>query len=327
MNQANNTLFTGLMLDKYNIELYPLVLQDKRDSRDASIFGVKGNMIFSKTEPGVIFFGDDNAFRNPYTHTSCLKFNEQTKYMEAVGEIGLGLKMGAVKATTVGSFNYNPASQDLVLNADFALKFFMSPEIAGTIIGAFVLADSASVFTNYKKNKPIQKLFSVLTKDTLEANYVMAKIYMNDSLFIPRSFDYNLVITGTRFFWDAQDASFKSVEKISLAIFGGDIIKRQYDAYIEMGYSGETDFVNIYLQNKGGGWLYMKFRRGQMGIASSVADVYNTLVILKDIDRIHYEGKDPVFEFMPADLSMRDNFVIRMEDFKERFKTNLAKPK
>jgi hypothetical protein len=50
-------------------------------------------------------------------------------------------------------------------------------------------------------------------------------------------------------------------------------------------------------------------------------------VTLKDVDRIYYEGKDPVFEFMPADLSMRDNFVARMEDFKERFKTAISKPK
>jgi hypothetical protein len=327
MNQAKDNLFTGLMLDRYNAELYPVVLQDKRDSRDAQVFDIKGNMVFSKTEPGIIFFGDDNAFRNSYTHTSGLKYNEQNKNMDVIGEIGMGLKMGPVKTAVVGSFNYTPPSQNLTINGDFALKFMMAPEISGTIIGAFVLADSASIFTNYKRNKPIQKLFSVLTKDTLEANYLLAKMYMQDSMFIPRSLDYNLVITGTRFFWDVQDASFKSVEKVSLAIFGGDIIKRQYDAYIEMGYSGETDFVNIYLQNKGGGWLYIKFKRGQMGIASSVPDVYNTLVTLKDADRVYYEGKNPVFEFMPADLSMRDNFVARMEDFKERFKAEISKPK
>jgi hypothetical protein len=235
--------------------------------------------------------------------------------------------MDPVKVTTVGSFSFNPSSQDLLINADLALKFFMAPEIASTIIGDFVLADSASIFTNYKRNKPIQKLFSVLTKDTLEANYLLAKMYMTDSMFIPRSMDYNMVITGTHFFWDAQDASFKSVDKVSLAIFGNDIIKRQYDAYIELGYSGETDFVNIYLENKSGGWLYLIFRRGQMGIVSSVPDVYNTLLVLKDEQRTYYENKEPLFEFMPADPSMRDNFVARIEDFKERFKDILSNPK
>lgn len=62
-----------------------------------------------------------------------------------------------------------------------------------------------------------------------------------------------------------------------------------------------------------------------MGIASSVPDVYNTISILKDSERTYRENKSTVFEFMPADLSMRDNFVARMEDFKERFKDKLDK--
>ena len=84
----------------------------------------------------------------------------------------------------------------------------------------------------------------------------------------------------------------------------------------------------IYLENKSGGWLYFKIKRGQMGITSSVPDIYNTISMLKDGDRVYREGKIPVFEFMPADISMRDNFVARMEDFKERFKvgSNISTP-
>jgi len=144
-------------------------------------------------------------------------------------------------------------------------------------------------------------------------------------MFIPASFDYNLLISGSKFYWDAQDASFKSAQKITLGIFGADIVKRQYNAYIELGYAYESDFVNIYLENKTGGWIYFKIKRGQMGIASSVPDVYNTISILKDSERTYRENKSTVFEFMPADLSMRDNFVARMEDFKERFKDKLDK--
>lgn len=61
-----------------------------------------------------------------------------------------------------------------------------------------------------------------------------------------------MLLSGSKFYWDEQDATFKSVEKVSLAFFGQDIIKRQYDAYIEIGYAYESDFVNIYLQNKDG---------------------------------------------------------------------------
>lgn len=74
------------------------------------------------------------------------------------------------------------------------------------------------------------------------------------------------------------------------------------------------------------GWIYFKIKRGQMGIASSVTDVYNTLVLLKDYERMQRDGKNVIFEFMSADLSMRDNFVARMEDFKERKSIQTVKP-
>lgn len=320
LNQANNSLFVGLMLDKSIPEFYSTILQDKRSGSDATIMNIKGSMIYSKTEPGVIVFGDEAAISSPYSHNSCIKYNENTKAISAAGEIGFGLKVEPSKVTTVGSFSFNPANQNVEVTADVAVKFMMQPAIASTIITQFVVADDLASFAGFKRNKVLHKTLSVLTKDSLESNRLIAALYTSDSMFIPKSMDYNMLLSGSKFYWDAQDASFKSAEKITLAFFGPDVIKRQYDAYIELGYAYESDFVNIYLQNKSGGWIYFKIKRGQMGIASSVPDVYNTISILKEGERTYKEGKNVLFEFMPADLGMRDNFVARMEDFKERFK-------
>ena len=328
LNQANNNLFVGLMLDKSIPEFYSAILQDKRSYSDASIMTVKGSMSYSKTEPGTIVFGDESSFNSFYSHNSCLKYNENTKAINATGEVGFGLRLEPCKVTTAGAFSFNPQKQNLEIPADIAVKFTIQPHISSTIINQFIIADDQPSFVSYKRNKVIQKTLSLLTKDSLESNRLIAALYMSDSMFIPKSIEYNMILSGSKFYWDAQDASFKSVEKVSLAFFGPDVIKRQYDAYIELGYAYESDFVNIYLQNKSGNWIYFKIKRGQMGIASSVPDVYNTIITLKDAERTYREGKNVVFEFMPADLGMRDNFIARMEDFKERFKVgaNINKP-
>ena len=320
LSQANNSLFVGLMLDKSIPEFYSAILQDKRSGSDASIMNIKGAMAYSKSEPGVINFGDENAFSSPYSHNSCLKYNENTKVITASGEVGFGLRLEPCKVMTVGNFTYTPSNQNLEVTADIAVKFMIQPAIASTIITPFIVAEESASFASYKRNKSVHRTLSVLTKDTLESNRLIGALYSMDSMFIPNSLDYNMLLTGTKFYWDAQDASFKSAEKITLAFFGPDIIKRQYDAYIELGYAYESDFVNIYLQNKSGGWIFIKIKRGQMGIASSIPDVYNTISILRPSDRTYREGKEVSFEFMPADLGMRDNFVARMEDFMERFK-------
>jgi hypothetical protein len=255
-----------------------------------------------------------------------MKYNEQTKSIDATGEIGFGLKIAPSKVNTVGTLAFTPANQGLEIPADIAIKFMMQPEIANNIINQFIVSDSVASFVGYRRNKTIQRTLSVLTKDTLESNRLIASLFMSDSMFIPASFNYNLLLSGSKFYWDPQDASFKSVEKVSIALFGSQIIKRQYNAYIELGYAYESDFINIYFQNKSGGWLFIKIKRGQMGIASSIPEIYNSITTLKDAERVYREGKNPVFEFMPADLGLRDNFVARMEDFKERFKNRLSPP-
>ncbi|MFN8260230.1 MAG: hypothetical protein U0X41_04735 [Chitinophagales bacterium] len=320
LSQANNSLFVGLMLDKSMPEFYSAILQDKRSGNDAAIMNVKGSMAYSKTEPGIIVFGDETAFNSLYSHNSCLKYDENTKAINAAGEIGFGLRLEPCKAVTVGSFSFNPSNQNLEITSDLAVKLMMQPVIASTIMNQFIVADETASFSNYKRNKVIQKTLSVLTKDTLESNRLIAAVYTADSMFIPASIDYNMLLSGTKFYWDAQDASFKSAEKISLAFFGPDVIKRQYDAYVELGYAYESDFINIYLQNKSGAWIFFKIKKGQMGIASSIPEVYNTITLLRESERTYRVGKEVVFEFMPADLGMRDNFVARMEDFMERFK-------
>lgn len=320
LNQANNSLFVGLMLDKSIPEFYSAILQDKRANNDATIMNIKGSMVYSKTEPGNIIFGDEGAFNSVYSHNSCLKYNENTKAIVATGEIGFGLRIDPCKVMTVGNLSFTPPNQNLEIAADIAVKFMMQPAIASTIINQFMLSEESASFSGFKRNKTVQRTLSVLTKDTLESNRLIAALYTQDSMFIPKSLDYTMLLNGTKFYWDAQDASFKSAEKITLAFFGSDVIKRQYDAYVELGYAYESDFVNIYLQNKSGGWLYFKIKRGQMGIASSIPDVYNTITVLRPSDRTYREGKEVTFEFMPADLGMRDNFVARMEDFMERYK-------
>ena len=138
---------------------------------------------------------------------------------------------------TVGNFAFTPANQNLVVTADIAVKMMMQPVIASTIINQFILADDAASFSGFKRNKVIHRTLSVLTKDTLESNRLIASLYSQDSMFIPKSMDYNMLLSGSKFYWDAQDASFKSAERITLAFFGPDVIKRQYDAYIELGYA------------------------------------------------------------------------------------------
>jgi hypothetical protein len=194
LNDANNNLFVGLMLDKTTPEFYSTILQDKRGFNDATIMNVKGSMIYSKTEPGTIVFGDESAFTSAYSHNSCFKYNENTKAINANGEIGFGLRLDPCKVMTVGSFAFTPSNQNLEVTADLAVKFMIQPVIASTIIDKFLVADETASFVSFKRNKLIHRTLSVLTKDSLESNRLIASLYSSDSMFIPVSMDYNMLL-------------------------------------------------------------------------------------------------------------------------------------
>jgi hypothetical protein len=146
---------------------------------------------------------------------------------------------------------------------------------------------------------------------------------MKDSLYKPESLNYDLVFSGTKFFWDEIDGSFKSIGDINLPYFGNSIVKRPYKAYIEFGYGDGGDYINIVLENKMKEWLYIKVKKGQMGIVSSVPDIYAYLVGLPDASRNVRNGRLLIFELMPASSTMKDDYMLRMDDFYERFKSKL----
>lgn len=310
----------GVVLDKSLPEFYTTILQEKRFKNDATIISVKGSMVFSKTEPGGITFGDEKAFTNPYSNASCMKYNEKTREVNASGEIEFGLNLYPCKASSVGTFNFNPKNQKLEITSDLAIKFMMHPAVANTVITPFLSSEESARYISYKRDKTIQRTIAVLTKDAVESTGIIGSIYTSDSMYIPKSMDYNMLLSGTKFYWDDQDASFKSIGRISLAFFGADVVKRQFDAYIELGYAYDGDFINVYLQNSSKQWIYLRIKKGQMGITSSVAEVINNITLLKDSDKIYREKGETIFQFNSTSPAMKDNFVTRMEDFAERFK-------
>jgi hypothetical protein len=314
-------LVTGLFYDKYSSEFYTNVLQEKRSQDDINIFSIRGNMSFNN-EPNVIIFGNDVAFTKPITKASALKYNEVTKKMVATGEINLGLDLGENKAIAIGDFEYNN-DKNLVLNADLAIKTRINPLVAEYVITSFISADSNFIYTNYRRNNILQRTLASLCNDTLDGKYIVGSLYLKDSIYIPTSLPYNLILSGTKFYWDAIDASFKSVGQINLPYFGQNIVKRPYDAYVELGYGENGDFINIVFENKMKEWLYIKIKKGQMGIASSIPDIYGYLAGLPDASKNIRNGRTLLFELLPADNSMKDDFMLRMDDFSERFKSKL----
>lgn len=315
-------LISGILYDRFSSEIYTSVMQEKRSSEDAIIFSVRGNMSFDKANPNAIILGNNLAFESGTNRASAMKYDEITRKVNASGKIDIGLNLGSIKVTTVGDFEYNN-DQKLVIDADLAVSMLLNANPASYIINSFISADSNFIYTNYRKNTRLQRTLLNLCDDELQGKQVTGTIFIKDSIYKPSSLNYNLILNGTKFFWDQDEASFKSVSAINLPFFGNQVVKRPYTAYVELGYGGMSDFVNILLKSKSGQWLFIRFKKGQMGVVSSVPDIFQYVVGLPDVERVVRDGKNIIFELLPADGLLKEDFEIKMEDFKERFKSQL----
>lgn len=313
-------LITGIFYDRYLSEFYSNVLREKRNKEDAEICVAKGNFVIN-SETNDIIFGNNNAFTNPTLRTNAFKYNEVIKKVNATGEINLGLQIGQIKAIAIGDIEYN--GKDIILNADLALKTLIDSYVAQSIISNFVAADSNYIYSKYRKNTTVQRTLSLLCKDSLEAKYVISALMAKDSLSFAKSIEHNIIFSGTKFYWDAVESSFKSVGEVTVPYFGENLVKKTYKAYIEIGYGENLDFINIILETKSKKWLYIRIKNGQMGISSSVTDIYNYVSTLPEYMKVVKDGRNTLFELAPASIIMKEDFMMRMEDFQERFKSKL----
>jgi hypothetical protein len=87
------------MLDKTTPEFYSTILQDKRGFNDATIMNVKGSMIYSKNKNQAPLYSVMKVHSLLLIHTTLVfKYNENTKAINANGEIGFGLRLDPCKS-------------------------------------------------------------------------------------------------------------------------------------------------------------------------------------------------------------------------------------
>ena len=100
------------MLDK-SIPSFTQLYYKKNVTSDAAIISTKALYNKAKTEPGRNRFGNENAFTSPYSHSTCLKYNENTRVITASGEIGFGLISTLVKLPQVEHSSIKPTNLNL----------------------------------------------------------------------------------------------------------------------------------------------------------------------------------------------------------------------
>src|SRR5690606_13865211 len=87
-NESGQDIYTGLMLDMYDMRIYPRIIQSKDIPSDRAIYTANGVMKSVPASP-IILFGDEEAVDKMSEDKPLLKYNDENGELEARGEYHL----------------------------------------------------------------------------------------------------------------------------------------------------------------------------------------------------------------------------------------------
>jgi hypothetical protein len=322
-NENKQQLQAGIYIDKAAYLHYPSVLNVLHGDNDLAVFKPKG-ILQNGPEKDVISYGDITTINGTYPYGDIMKYNVITGNIEATGKLELAYNLKEYCTLfNFGNIKYKSVDSLMQFTSLFSLDFFMDEGSKDILSKSFVENNATAVTAPFAKNTLFQKGFYNLIKDKVQGADAIVKDMSGQGIFsLPPAFPFNLVLSDVKWIWDSEEGTFKAIDKVGVMVLGNKAIGLKAQAYLEVAPRLDgKDFVNVYLVAANGVWYYFRYIDGVMSVQSSDEAFMNQFRSI-DIDKKQIKkGKSTiVYEIMEPSANLKDNFVNRIEEFKDRIK-------
>ncbi len=317
-NELGQDIFTGLMLDLNEFVIYPRIIQSKLTSTDRPIYAASGFMKSSDSNDDV-YFGQLDALKKPSDSTSLMKYDDTNGTIEAVGSFNFVKNIEPLKLDIFGKTTYSPTDNlPFSMNGSLGLDAYLTPDVANLLTRFMTDFHTSGIYLSLNKNAKFSSAITRLIKDPAAANIVEQDMLNSGILNLPQDFPFNMVFSDVKITFDRLDGTFKSVDPLNMLVFAGKTFPKKISAYIEIGPRNSNDFINLYFTTSTGDWIFMRYTNGELSIVSSDNTLNSSLSSIKEDKRSIKSGKEVVYKIIPASPALKDNFKLRMEEFKEQ---------
>ncbi|MCO5232642.1 MAG: hypothetical protein M9888_02750 [Chitinophagales bacterium] len=318
-NELNQQLYVGLAMDLNEMIIYPRIIQAKQSSTDKLIYTAQGSMISSDKDSSIIYFGQQDAIKKANLFTPLLTYNDENASLKAVGKFDIANNLEPVLFNLFGEASYLPNDTNYFsIQGNAAIDMYLTPEIEALLRKFMTDFHFNGTFLNLNKNKALSQAITRLITDPNTANLVEQDMQNSNILNIPQNFPYNMVFSDVNFIFDPIEGTFKNITPLSMLVFAGKPYTQKIKAFIEVGPRNTNDFINIYLTTQSEDWIFLRYTAGELGIVSSDAALNSKLSSIKEDKRSLKSGKEIIYKITSINPALKDNFVIRMEDFKDQ---------
>ena len=93
-------------------------------------------------------------------------------------------------------------------------------------------------------------------------------------------------------------------------------IDQEIKATMEFGASGSKGYWTIYLETSEGHWIFINYQKGRLGLMTSNTQFTQSIMNAKK--RMISTKTSILYEYMPSKTSIRENYKMRIDDYKRR---------
>lgn len=317
-NELGQDIYTGLMLDLNEFVIYPRIIQSKLTNTDRSIYSATGYMKSTK-ENNDVYFGQIDALEKSSYTKPLMKYNDSNGSIDAVGNFNLAKNIEPLKLDIYGKSSYSTSdSNAFTLTGSVGLDMYLTPDISNLLTRFMTDFHTSGIYLSLNNNTNFSYAITRLIKDPQTANLVSQDMLNSGIINLPQDYSYNMVFSDVKITFDRMDGTFKSIDPINMLVFAGKPFPKKISAYIEIGPRNTNDFINLYFTTSTGDWIFMRYTNGELSVVSSDNTLNSSLSAIKEDKRSIKSGKEIVYKIVPASPALKDNFKLRMEEYKDQ---------
>ncbi|MEE2931024.1 MAG: hypothetical protein VX370_00675 [Bacteroidota bacterium] len=305
-NDKKEVLSSGFFFDSDSLEIYSTFFSKKRGRSDKGLLIASEELSYSMDEKRYLV-GQKASVDNYFV------LDKNSCFSEGSGRIDLGLNLGRLGITTIGTIS-NPKDANLQtkLEGFFLLDFYFSKD-AIDIMSNNILEASGTEFFVY--DSLYARNLSILVGQEKAENLLIDLELQDEFEKFPKSLNKTIGFTDIEFIWDNKHKAYIAKGKLGLGNIYDTQINSVFDGYIMLKKGKRKDELIIYLQTEFYDTYYFHYKNGIMRAFSTTNDMFNT--VIKDVSenkrRAKQEDGKKAYRYQLATEDAVDKFYNLMQ--------------
>jgi hypothetical protein len=305
-------LASGVVLSKDSTTVYPTFLSLKRNSKDVDIVAASGYLHFDN-ESGEYRISSREKLRGEVVGGNYVSLSEDC-IARGEGLLNLGIDLGQVKLTPLGSVKHNMNNDSTNFNLYLGLDFMFNREcqriMADKIANHFPPLDAIYYGVEYEK-----ALIELIGKEKTTKALQDLNLYGTFKK-MPKELEKTLMLSDVKLTWNPSSGSYRYKGFIGISSTGEFQINKSMFGMIELQKKRNGDRLNIYFEPSDNVWFFYTYQRGIMASFSS-EDGYNSAIReMKPDKRKAKSNKDGDYQYILSTEIKKRNFVRSFEEEK-----------